>query len=96
VLRQLEGIRAEGVGFEQLGAGAQVFLVDVLDELGAGEVQILKRLVDIHALGVNVSRHGAVGEDDATGEFLEKGGLGGEKGVFCHGGRSRVADIRIS
>jgi hypothetical protein len=57
---ELERVRPEGVGLEDLGAGAHVGLVHVLHELGLLEVQLVVADVEEEALAVQHGAHRAV------------------------------------
>ena len=63
VERELEAVRAERVGLQQVGAGGDVLLVDALDDLRVVEVQDVEARVERHAPGVEHRAHGAVGEE---------------------------------
>jgi hypothetical protein len=49
---ELDPVGAEGIGLDDVGAGADVILVDFLDELRPRQVQRIEALVDEHALRV--------------------------------------------
>ena len=63
---QLQRIRAEGVGLENLGAGAQVVCVHLLHEPGLLQVQLVVADVEEETLGVQHGPHGAIEHMDAT------------------------------
>ena len=75
--RQAETVGAKGVGFKNLRAGLQIFLVDGEDQVGIGKVQFVVAAVDEDAAGVEHRAHGAVGEHGAAGEDV------GEAGPCC-------------
>ena len=60
VFRQAKRIRAEGVCFNDLGAGLQVVLMNAADEVGLRKVQLVIAAIDENALGVQQGTHGAV------------------------------------
>ncbi len=79
---------AEGVGLEDLGAGFDVLLVDLADQVGLRQVQLIEAAVDEHAAGVEHGAHGAIGHDDATGQLIAKF-LGAAAGSCLHGETSQ-------
>ncbi len=60
VLGQTKRIGAEGVCFNDLGPGVQVFLMDAADEIGLRDIQLVVAAVDEDTLGVQQGAHGAV------------------------------------
>ncbi len=60
VLRQAKRIGAEGVCFNDLRSGVEVFLVDVADEIRLYDVQFVVAAVDEDPLGVQQGAHGAI------------------------------------
>ena len=60
MLRQTKRIGAEGVCFNNLRSGVEVFLVDVADEIRLHDVQFVVAAVDEDPLGVQQSAHGAI------------------------------------
>ena len=65
VAGEAEPVGAEGVGFEDLGAGLEVFLVNREDEVGVREVQFVVAAIDEDTAGVEHRAHGAIGEHGA-------------------------------
>ena len=63
--RKADAVAAEGVGFKDLGARLDVFLVNFLYQLRRREIQLVEAAVDEHALAVEHGAHCAVGHDDA-------------------------------
>ena len=82
---QPEAVGAEGVGFEDLGAGLEVLLVDGENQAGIGEIRLVVAAVDKDAAGVEDGAHGAIGEHGAVGEDV--GELGHSLAMLSHGGR---------
>ena len=68
--RQARRGGAEGIGFQNLSAGLNVFLVDLADEIRRREAQLIETTVDEDAAGVEHGSHGAIGYQDALGEPL--------------------------
>jgi len=68
----LEFVRggAERVGLDDVGAGADVFGVDLADQVGVAEIQLVVATVNVDAFGVEHRTHRAVNDVDAIG--LEK------------------------
>src|ERR1019366_10054641 len=71
---------AEGVGFQDLGAGFGVLLMDLANGVGRGEVKLIEAAVDEDAARVEHGTHGAIGHNDAgrqlVAEFLSAGSGG--------------------
>ena len=63
---------AEGVGFQDLGAGFDVLLMDLANHVGRGEVQLVEAAVDEDAARVEHGTHGAIGHDHAAGQLVTK------------------------
>ncbi len=73
VLLQLVSSGAEGVGLDDIGAGAYVFGVDLADQVGIAEIQLVVAAVDVDALGVEHRSHRAINnEDTVSGEKFSK------------------------
>jgi hypothetical protein len=72
VLGQLEAVGAEGVGLDQLGAGADVLTVDALDDAGLGEVELVEAALVGDAARVDHRAHAAVGEDGPALQSLDE------------------------
>ena len=70
---ELDAVRAEGVGFDDVGAGADVFLMDLGDQIGLGDVQRVEALVDEDALRIEHRPHRAVTDEDAIVEGFDEG-----------------------
>ena len=64
--RELHRVGAERVGLEDLGAGADVRLVDLLHQVGLLEVQLVVADVDEHAAAVQHGAHRPVEDVDAA------------------------------
>jgi hypothetical protein len=61
---QLDPVGTEGVGLDNVRAGADVFLVHFLDEVGTRQVQRVEALVDEHALRVQHRPHRPIADED--------------------------------
>lgn len=68
VAGKAKAIRAEGVGFEDLGAGLEVLFVNGHDECRIGQVELVVTAMDEDAPGVEDGAHGAVCEQRLAGE----------------------------
>ena len=76
VLAKNHGGGAEGVGFNDVGAGVQIGAVDVIDDIRAGEVEVFvaafiigaAEVVGAQVAGLDLGSHGAVHHQDAAGE----------------------------
>ncbi len=68
--REALAICAEGVGFEDLGAGFNVFLVDFANQGRERQVQFVVAAINENAFGVERRAHGAVGDEDAVSQRL--------------------------
>ena len=62
---ELDAVRAEGVGFDHVRAGADVLLVHLGHQIRLGDVQRVEALVDEDALRVEHRAHRAVAHEDA-------------------------------
>ena len=62
VPRQAKAVRAESVGFDDLGARLQIIVVDVADQLRLRQVQLVIAAVDEDALGIEQRPHGSIAE----------------------------------
>src|SRR5207244_9671411 len=77
VLGQLGGRGAEGVCFENIGAGATVFRVDLAYQVRIAETHFIVATIDIYALGVEHRPHRPVEDVDPVGiKYLSK--------ISCH------------
>ena len=65
---ELDAVRAERVRLDDVGAGADVLVVDLLHQVRPRQVQRVEALVDEHALRVEHRPHRAVADEDALGE----------------------------
>ena len=65
---QAKAVRPEGVGFDDLGAGLQIFLMHGADQLRLGQVQLVEALVEEDAPPIERGSHGPVTEDRPAGE----------------------------
>ena len=70
---ELEAMRAEGVGLDDVGPRLEVVLVDAAHEVGVREVQLVEAAVHEHAAGVQHRAHGAVADHDAFGRRSRNG-----------------------
>ena len=66
--RQALTVRAKSVGLDDLGAGADVFLVNVAHQGGERKIQFVVTAVDEGALGIQHGAHGAVRHPYALGK----------------------------
>src|SRR5258708_17789399 len=57
VSSESEGITPESIGFNDFGAGLQVFVVNSTDQVRLGKVELVIRTVDKDALGVEQRPH---------------------------------------
>ena len=64
---QLVGGGAVGVGFDDVGAGANVFGVNVAHQIGRDQIQFIVGAIDIDALGIEHRAHRAVEDVNAVG-----------------------------
>ena len=69
---ELDAVGAERVGLDDVGAGADVLLVHLGDEIRLREVQRVEALVDEDALRVQHRPHRAVADEHALVERFEK------------------------
>jgi hypothetical protein len=69
---ELDAVRAERVGFDDVGAGADVFLMDLGDQIRLGDVQRVEALVDEDALRIEHRPHRAVTDEDALIQRVHK------------------------
>src|SRR4029079_12281635 len=70
VRRELDRVRAVRVRLDDLGARAYVLAVDARDEVGVGQVELVERLVDVHAARVQHRAHRTV--DDVGSIALDQ------------------------
>ena len=70
---QLQAVGAEGVGLDDLRAGAQVGLVDADHEVGIGQVQLLERTIEEDALGIQLGAHCAIANEHPLAQGIEEG-----------------------
>ncbi len=68
-LAELVTVRAEGVGFDDLGAGFEVALVDVENGFGVEGIQLVHTALRADEL-VEQGAHGSVGDEDGVAEAL--------------------------
>jgi hypothetical protein len=73
-LGQLEAVGAEGVGLEDVRPGPEVGLVNLGDDVGLGQVQLVERAVEKDALAVEHRAHRAVADEHTRIERVEEGG----------------------
>ena len=81
---------AEGVGLQDLGAGFDVLLVNLADQVGLRKVQLIEAAIDEHAARVEHGAHGAIGHDDSAGQLIAEF-LGAAAGSCVHGETSQKA-----
>ena len=74
VAGEAEAVGAEGIGFKNLCAGLEIFLVHGEDELGIGEVQLVVAAVDEDAAPVEHGAHRAVGKNRTIAKDLGNAG----------------------
>src|SRR5688500_7413115 len=80
------GRRAEGVCLDDVGAAADVFGVNLLDEIGITEIQLVVAAIDVDALGVEHGTHRAVHDVDAIGvENISEGVHRMQAWYYCPG-----------
>src|SRR6185437_1046011 len=72
ILGQNHRVRAEGVGFKNLGAGVGIGAVNLLHDRRLGDVELVKAAVDEDAVGVEHGAHGAIGDEHALGDLGEE------------------------
>ena len=60
---QSKAVGAEGVGLDHLGPGGDVGPVDLLHDLGLGQVQLVEGALEGDSAGVQLRAHGAVAQD---------------------------------
>ncbi len=65
---QAKAVRPEGVGFDDFGAGLQIFLMHGADQFRLGQVQLVEALVEEDAPPIERGSHGPVTEDRPAGE----------------------------
>jgi hypothetical protein len=70
VSRQPRPVGAEGVRFQNLGASLDVVQMDVLNQRGLRQIQLIVGTIDEDSLGVQDGPHGAVGHHRAAGELF--------------------------
>ena len=93
--RELHRVGAEGVGLQDLGAGPDVRLVDLLHQAGLLEVQLVVADVDEHAAAVQHGAHRAVEDvDAAVGEELAEGAHGQLTAAYRRRAIPLVAQVR--
>ena len=66
IRRQTLTIGTESIGFKNLRASLDVFLVNVANQGGQRQVQLVVAAIDEHAFGVERGSHGAIGHQDAS------------------------------
>ncbi len=90
---QPEAVGAEGVGFDDLSAGLQIFLMNREDQVRIGKIQLVVAAVDEHAAGIEYGAHSAIGKDGTTGENFVK--LRHSLDMLCQlgGGRQRAGPL---
>ena len=66
VLLEFVGSRTERVGLDDVCAGANVFGMNLADQVGRAEVQLVVTAINVDALGVEHGTHRAVDDEDAV------------------------------
>ena len=69
---ELDPVGAEGIGFDQLGAGGNVRSVNFLDDFGLCEVELVEGALEADAARVELGAHGAVAQQGAAAKPLEE------------------------
>ena len=69
---QLDSVGPEGIGLDQFRPGRNVGPVNLLDDLRLGEVELIKGALEADAPGMELGAHGAVAQQGAAAEPLEK------------------------
>ena len=87
--RQPRAVGAERVGLDDFSACLDVVLVDLANQIGRREIQLVETAVDEDAAGVEHGAHGAVRHQDAAGQLLTEF-LGAGIGGSGHGKRPAV------
>jgi hypothetical protein len=93
--REAKAVGAEGVGFKNLRAGLQIFLVNGEDQRRIGEIELVVAAADGHAAAIEHCAHGAVGEKGTTSEDVgerghpvvmlrQPGGARQQTGLLCY------------
>ena len=72
VLLEAHRVGAERVGLDRLGAGAKVVLVNALDQLGPGDVQLLEADAVEDATLVELCPHGPVDDEDSLANGIKQ------------------------
>ncbi len=67
---QAHAVGAERVRFKNLRAGLDVFLVNLPDHVGRGDIQLVETAVDEHPASIKHGAHGAVGDHGAARELV--------------------------
>ena len=67
-----DGRSGEGVGLDDVRAGADVFLMDLGDQIRLRDVERVEALVDEHALRVQHRAHRAVADEHALSESVQE------------------------
>src|ERR1700682_2481460 len=62
VPRQAKAVPAESIGFDNLGAGLQIIVVDAADQLRLRQVQLVIAAVDEDPLGIEKRSHSSIAE----------------------------------
>src|SRR5438034_1266768 len=70
---ELDSVRAEGIGLDQLSAGGNVRAVNFLDDFGLGEVELVERALEADAARVKLGAHGAIAQQRPAAKPLEEG-----------------------
>jgi hypothetical protein len=86
---QPHAVGAECVGFDDFSARLDVVLVDLADQVGRREIQLVEAAVDEDPAGVEHGAHSAVRHQDAAGQLLAEF-LGAVVGGSSHGKRPAV------
>ena len=72
VAGELDPVGAEGVGLDQLRPGGNVRTVNLLDDLGLREIELVEGALEADAPGMELGAHGAVPEEGTAPEPFEE------------------------
>jgi hypothetical protein len=82
---ELDPVRPEGIGLDQLRPGRNVRSVNFLDDLGLGQVELVEGTLEADAPGVQLGAHGAVAQKGTSAKPLEERMGAGFGAVWRHG-----------
>ena len=81
---QALAIRAEGVGFENLGARFDVLLMNVAHQRGERKIQLVIAAIDENAFGIKHGPHGAIGHQNMFIKCVAELSRSGLNRGYCH------------